>query len=391
MPALTSIALGAAGAIGGAIAGGEDETTTTKKYIPPASQQELDLQKKSMESYLQQLNLAQQGEAGIAGGQGVQDASRNSLESILGGQAFNISPEQQAQVQAIRDAAVQSGTGDIQNFVNQNLSNISNSAGVRGLRGQALSELQGRSIGEGARAIGNLSSQANLTAAQQSLDVPYRQASLQGGIANQNANFMERLRQQAIENRQQLQNPVLMQSMQNERLGQATQTSTTPGSVGKAIGGALGGLGSGFSTGAGISKGLSDLGGSDYNSSGGGVKYAMAHGGRVPDQDRKWTPQEVEQFKKGYNAPSGGAVTSALRDLFTFNDDKEKEDNYARGGKVEGTAHFRGDTEANDTVHAKLSPGEIVIPRSFAHDPDLSKAFINYLHKKEKESKKEQS
>lgn len=47
----------------------------------------------------------------------------------------------------------------------------------------------------------------------------------------------------------------------------------------------------------------------------------------------------------------------------------------AQGGKVPGKAKYAGDDERNDTVDAKLSPGEIVIPRTFAQDPKSAMAF----------------
>lgn len=51
----------------------------------------------------------------------------------------------------------------------------------------------------------------------------------------------------------------------------------------------------------------------------------------------------------------------------------------SHGGKVTGVAQVNGDSPENDTVHALLSPGEIVIPRSKASDPDKAKAFIDHL------------
>lgn len=54
---------------------------------------------------------------------------------------------------------------------------------------------------------------------------------------------------------------------------------------------------------------------------------------------------------------------------------------FSKGGVVAGEAPMPGDNQMNDTVHAKLSPGEIVIPRSHAISPDLAKAYINHLHK----------
>jgi hypothetical protein len=51
------------------------------------------------------------------------------------------------------------------------------------------------------------------------------------------------------------------------------------------------------------------------------------------------------------------------------------------GGQVPGQAPLPGDHPHNDTVHAMLSPGEVVIPRSIAHDPEAAKLFIEHLMK----------
>lgn len=53
------------------------------------------------------------------------------------------------------------------------------------------------------------------------------------------------------------------------------------------------------------------------------------------------------------------------------------------GGRIEGEAKHDGDHPENDTVQAHLSPGEIVIPRSFAKHPEAAKAFIESLFSKE--------
>lgn len=51
-----------------------------------------------------------------------------------------------------------------------------------------------------------------------------------------------------------------------------------------------------------------------------------------------------------------------------------------QGGKVPGTPMVPGDSPKNDTVHAMLSPGEIVIPRSMVEDPERAKRFIEELN-----------
>lgn len=52
---------------------------------------------------------------------------------------------------------------------------------------------------------------------------------------------------------------------------------------------------------------------------------------------------------------------------------------FAEGGVVPGKAEVPGDSYSNDKVPAMLSPGEIVIPRSKANDPDKAKEFVDKI------------
>ncbi len=51
----------------------------------------------------------------------------------------------------------------------------------------------------------------------------------------------------------------------------------------------------------------------------------------------------------------------------------------SEGGRVPGMALTDGDSPANDVVSAKLSPGEIVIPRSSSGDKESAKQFIDNM------------
>lgn len=51
------------------------------------------------------------------------------------------------------------------------------------------------------------------------------------------------------------------------------------------------------------------------------------------------------------------------------------------GGQVPGQAPVTGDSEKNDTVPAMLSPGEVVLPRSVADDPDKAAAFVRAIRR----------
>lgn len=376
MPSGVGLALG--GAVLGGIAGSQDDVSTQQKNVAPASAQEKELQDKSMQNYLQQQNLANQQEQNVGQAGQFQGQAQGAVSNVLNGNAFNISPQQQAQIDQARNANIQAGQGDIENFVNNSLSKVSGSAADRGVRGQALSELQGRAIGEGTRQYANLVGQANAQAAQQSIDNPYRQASLQGQLGQQNVGFQNNLINQAEQNRQQLQNPALMNALQNERLASAGVTNTQEANAGTAIGGALGGAGSLLAAGGSAKKA-----GLFFD---GGFVPGYYRGGEVQKQSDERFHQNAEDFQRGFN--SGPDISRSIRNigdaLGLTNHDENKQKNMAHGGMVPGRAHFLGDTPMNDTETIKVSPGELIIPRSHAHDPKLAKAFVDYIHNKDK-------
>jgi hypothetical protein len=59
------------------------------------------------------------------------------------------------------------------------------------------------------------------------------------------------------------------------------------------------------------------------------------------------------------------------------------------GGQVPGQAPVEGDSFQNDTIHALLSPGEVVLPRTIVeHGPDAAYGFLHSLLNKHKQVKK---
>lgn len=82
---------------------------------------------------------------------------------------------------------------------------------------------------------------------------------------------------------------------------------------------------------------------------------------------------------------AGGPVAGAAAPKFGSEQDTNPLNHYAQGGMVQeecmknggqvpGHAPVPGDSSRNDTVHAKLSPGEIVVPRSIvqSHPEDIA-------------------
>ena len=130
----------------------------------------------------------------------------------------------------------------------------------------------------------------------------------------------------------------------------------------------------------------------------------MASGGDAPDSDEFDAPPPTPSSTK--RAPIfdlGGALRSGLNNLFHPAPTAEQgmaaaqgaplPANYVpppamahggslsflMGGGVPGHAQVPGDDEQNDTVDAKLSPGEVVLPRSISHDPEAAHAFVKHL------------
>lgn len=284
MPIGTAAAIGlglaGAGSAAGAIAGAGDKTVNTTRNVAPASAAELALQQDSMRQYNYQKALADQYQAGINGPNGsqqMQDQARQFYGNVLNGNAFNANPQQDARINAIRDAQVNLGSQDINKFLQQNLTGLSQQAGVRGLRGQAYSELQGQELRGAGEQMGKLVGGANLTAAQQQYQSPYQMLAAQTPYAMQGMTLADQQMQQAIANRQALQNPVMLQNYLSERTGAAGSTQTTPGSFGGAVGGALAGFGGGLNTGMNLGEMFrGDTSGSS-GSSGGSNGYTSSN------------------------------------------------------------------------------------------------------------------
>lgn len=87
------------------------------------------------------------------------------------------------------------------------------------------------------------------------------------------------------------------------------------------------------------------------------------------------------------SAPSGGAAASAPAATSAIgNLAPDAVMAAAHGGVVPGIPKMPGDSSKNDVQPALLSPGEIVVPRSAAHDPRTALSFIKHLHRQTAQS-----
>lgn len=205
-------------------AGTTSETSQTT--FAPKSRQEQELLNASIANYQKQQGLVKQQEAGIKARGGVQTAARGGLQDILGGQAFDLSASEQARIGNLRQANIDASSNAVNALLNERLGELQADAARRGVRGQAYSQLQGDVLGEAAKSLERSSLDANRIAAEQAISMPGQRAQIQAGTAGQFAGFADELQQQAIQNRQALQDPIALQQMRDERL-KAGKTQTT--------------------------------------------------------------------------------------------------------------------------------------------------------------------
>jgi len=105
------------------------------------------------------------------------------------------------------------------------------------------------------------------------------------------------------------------------------------------------------------------------------LQNALAEQNRARLENVLGTQRMTQQAE----AASIGARGSVIGGLFGAAGAAMQGGGKAYGGFIDGAANVPGDSPANDTVPAMLSPGEIVIPRSAAGDADAAKAFIDHL------------
>lgn len=79
----------------------------------------------------------------------------------------------------------------------------------------------------------------------------------------------------------------------------------------------------------------------------------------------------------GATGGAGGMDIGSIMGIVGY--DGGKVQDFKQGGQVPGQAKVPGDHPINDTVHAKLSPQEIVVPRSLA-ESKLGKELLKLIH-----------
>jgi len=101
--------------------------------------------------------------------------------------------------------------------------------------------------------------------------------------------------------------------------------------------------------------------------------------------ERRNDEMDAAAAQKRAAAPSGGSSDSGITAAQAIRLGLAVAPYFAqRGGKVPGQAKVKGNSPKNDTVDAKLSPGEIVVPRTAADDPAKAERFVDAIIGKKK-------
>lgn len=131
--------------------------------------------------------------------------------------------------------------------------------------------------------------------------------------------------------------------------------------IGGALGGALGGAATGVALGAKLGSVVPGIG-TAIGAVAGGLASLLGGGGE---------PQQTMEIN-----PVQGPQNQGIQDIQVPQTQRRQVPiGMAGGGKVPGRAKMPGNHPANDTVLTALSPGEIVVPRTHATDPQSAARF----------------
>lgn len=268
---------------------------------------------------LTQRALAAQGASNNAANQGLQEAAEAEAnrEAALNNMSSIGNQVESSDYNQAANKAAAGNTINASNAAAQNNANIGNVANNLAAQTTNIGNAQNVNANNAAAKQQNVYYNANLP--QQVFNNELNKANGMAGIAGQQAG--------------------LAQSASNN---QAAQNGQLLGTAGTIVGGIYGGPAGAAAGGAAGNKLGSSM--STSSSSGGGGEANAAHGAYFPCYS------------------SGGLIHDHGMCMKI-------------GGMVPGQAEVPGDSVQNDTVNARLSPGELVIPRSVPKDGPSMEAF----------------
>ena len=277
------------------------------------------------------------------------------------------------------------GSGQQQDLINQ-LQGVANGTGPN----PALAMLKQQTDANNAAASGQIAGAAGMSPALRERQIMETQRSNQQNAAAQGATLQA---QQSLGALGQMGSVISDQRKQDTGFGSALVGGLFGGASGAAglagSGGGGGAAGFGGSGGAAAVAGLADGGEVPRNHplmmlvapaphlAHGGLAYPMDGSGFGPNPNAPiMAPSRMAPLAGGSNVMAGGGFGPNPNHPLLM---------LVAGGPVPGRAKVQGDSSVNDTVPAKLSPGEIVLPRSVteAEDaPEKARAFVLAIRRK---------
>lgn len=255
MAAATATMLGGlagAGALAGGIRGKRgtpDQVQRNYTEFADMSPEERALFDQSQLQYQEAVNAQNALDRRISQLGGLQGQATDAYGNIISGNAFQANPQEIQMLDQIRRQSLMQTEADLGRFMEQGLQRIDQSAGARGLRGQAVGALQGNLMQDAMRNYQSAANQAELLRSQAQLNLPYQRVAAQAPFLQQGFGYADALRQQALDNRMQLQNPLALQMLRQERMSEGVTTNMTPGRKGSWLdafeGGLMGGIAGG--------------------------------------------------------------------------------------------------------------------------------------------------
>lgn len=312
--------------------------------------------------------------------QGSQDAMQGQQALLTALQGQNGIQNQSNVYNQLQNVASGNGPNPAQAMLNQATGqNVANQAALMaGQRGASANPgLMARQAAmQGANIQQQAAGQGATMQAQQALNAlsaAGTQANTMAGqqIAQANQNAVSQQNEQGI----------LQGANSNYSNNQTTLGNTRMGQQGQAIGGLLSGAGAG---------GQMLSGGSGLQAVSG-----MAEGGQVPStmgpqssigqylmsQAQQQSADQVihSQPQPAQKSSGGGGAQLAQLAMMFASQGGNVGSKLKAGGHVPGQAKMSGDNLKNDTVHAMLSPGEIVIPRSVLQGKDPARGAAEFV------------
>jgi len=306
-------------------------------------------------------------------GLGNQSSVFNQLQGVASGQGPN--PAQAALAQATgANVANQASLMAGQRGAGANAGLIARQAGMQG------GNIQQQAAGQGAT-----------LQAQQSLGALNQMGGIAGQQVGQQQNALGQYQQTSLNNQQQLQQAIAAQNataagqQQNINTVQGAQNLQAQHATQGLVGGAVGGVGTalaGMVTPAPNANPYNNPWGASTVGTG-GVRPQGAQGPSRPDGSfaeggavgaQQGTPQTPAAHPNGPQSNAGRHLKGGFHAPVKYARGGQApvvgEQLAAQGKLVPGKAKVKGNSYANDTVDAKLSPGEVVIPRSVMQSAD---------------------